>query len=614
MTNLTYALKERIGDPSLFCGRKEEMALLLDWAGKIPREISKSRVLLGRRKSGKTAIMQRLFNILWNESARVVPFYFEVLDFDQWVLDFADKYFRTFMSQFLSFKTRTPLSFENKPWKMNELEDMGRAIKNENVLKAIEEFQEYYDAEREDAAITLAFQTPGWFAGLENIFVLVMVDEIQYMTKHIYWDKEKKVKAHNLPGAYHGLVESKVAPMLVSGSYIGWMVQMMRDMFVGGRLKQTPVSPKLTFTEGMEAVYRYAEYYGVPITDESAFAINALTQSDPFYIATLFRSDWPKRNFTTIEGASNTLAYEIKNKKGELYGTWSEYIDNTIKQVNDTHAKKILLFLSRERHKEVTRTEISDFLGGKLENGPLEEKLRTLEYGGLLTRGTNDFRFSGIPDDILDLIFRERYQEEIDNVKPDVNHELSTKIKSLEKDNKFMQGALNELKGRMLEFVVYREFNRCKKEGKKIKNFKKRVRPLLNERQAHKMQEVLNNIGSSKFDNIWMNYFINIPGAEGSQELDVVAEGADAGKNPFVLVFEMKNRDETHSPTMDEAKSFLLKVHMFKQDLEQKNKITGIVCPVYLSAKGFNRDVEMWLHEHLVLTSDMKHWFSYKND
>ena len=86
----------------------------------------------------------------------------------------------------------------------------------------------------------------------------------------------------------------------------------------------------------------------------------------------------------------------------------------------------------RERHKEVTRTEISDFLGGKLENGPLEEKLRTLEYGGLLTRGTNDFRFSGIPDDILDLIFRERYQEEIDNVKPDVNHELSTKIKSLE--------------------------------------------------------------------------------------------------------------------------------------------------------------------------------------
>lgn len=78
------------------------------------------------------------------------------------------------------------------------------------------------------------------------------------------------------------------------------------------------------------------------------------------------------------------------------------------------------------------------------------------------------------------------------------------------------------------------------------------------------------------------------------------------------MVFEMKNRDEPHPPTMDEAKSFLLKVDMFKQDMEQKNKITGIVCPVYLSAKGFKQDVEMWLHQHLVLTSDMKHWFSYR--
>ncbi|MCP4344409.1 MAG: hypothetical protein GY795_02660, partial [Desulfobacterales bacterium] len=92
------ALKERIGEPSLFCGRKREMDLLLKWTEKIPRELSKSRALLGRRKSGKTAIMQRLFNILWNQNGRVIPFYFEVLDQDQWLLDFCDKYYRTFIT------------------------------------------------------------------------------------------------------------------------------------------------------------------------------------------------------------------------------------------------------------------------------------------------------------------------------------------------------------------------------------------------------------------------------------------------------------------------------------------------------------------------------------
>ncbi|TGO02003.1 hypothetical protein PN36_32265 [Candidatus Thiomargarita nelsonii] len=57
------------------------------------------------------------------------------------------------------------------------------------------------------------------FAGKENVFFLVMIDEIQYMTKYIYYDKAHQVLAPNLPGAYHGLVESKVAPMLVSGSF-----------------------------------------------------------------------------------------------------------------------------------------------------------------------------------------------------------------------------------------------------------------------------------------------------------------------------------------------------------------------------------------------------------
>ncbi len=298
MQNITYALKERIGDPSLFCGRNWEMELLTDWADKIPRQISKSRALLGRRKSGKTAIMERLFNILWNRHGRVIPFYIEVLDSEQWLLDFSDKYFRTFMSQYLSFQTRMILLPDNDPWKMDELEDMGRSIGNDNVLRRIETFREYYETERVENARSTAFTTPGWFAGMENIFALVMIDEIQFMTKYIYWDKEYKVKARNLPGAYHGLSESKIAPLLVSGSYVGWMTQMMRDMFKGGRLKQTPVSPKLDFNAGMEAVYLYAEYNDEAVSDESAYVLNLLTQSDPFYIATLFRSDWQDRDFT----------------------------------------------------------------------------------------------------------------------------------------------------------------------------------------------------------------------------------------------------------------------------------------------------------------------------
>ncbi len=604
---MTYALKERIGDPSLFCGRKKEMALLMNWVDMIPREASSSRALLGRRKSGKTAIMQRIFNILWNKHGPVVPFYFEVLRLDQGLLDFSRDYFHAFMSQYLSFQTRTALPLESEPWKMRDLESMGRDMGNDNVLSRIERFQEAYEAESVDEARSCAFNTPAWFASMEKASSLVMIDEMQYMTEHIYWDRQRKIPSHDLPGAFHGLVESKIAPMLVSGSYVGWMVKMIQDMFEGGRLTQTEISPKLEFDAGMEAVYRYAEYYGKTITDESAYTINHLTQSDPFYIATLFKSDWPGQDFASIDGAINTLTHEIKNRKGAIFKTWSEYIDLTMRQVNGKetkNSKKILLYLSKERYKDCTRDEIRAHLEGALDDHTLERKLKTLISGDLVTQGTNNFRYSGIPDDILDFIFRELYQEEIDQVSLDIGSELAKRVEALESEKESMQGALNELKGRMLEFIVHRELNRCTKDGKPVRDLRQRLRPISGPRRAEGMEETLAAVSCATFDMSWKNYYIQAPDAN-AMEVDVLAEGAE-GEDCWVLVFEMKNRDEKNPPTLAEAKSFVTKVSMVKRWLTEKEGKIRFICPVYLSAEGFEADVEAWLHEQGVFTADMK--------
>lgn len=596
---MIYALKERIGDPSLFCGRQQQMDLLRKWINMIPRETAKSRVLLGRRKSGKSAIMQRLFNILWNEQGKVIPFYFEVQDYDQWLLEFADVYYRSFLSQYLSFKSRTILSANNRPLDFDSLIEMTQTLGDSFALKDIYSFQKAWQAEHVDQSMNWAFSAPGVFAGQENVFVLVMIDEIQYMTKHIFYDKEHKVQAHNLPGAYHGLVESKIAPMLVSGSYVGWMVQMMREMFVGGRLKRTPISSKLTFEEGLEAIYRYAEFYQIEVTDETALVINRLTQSDPFYIACLLRSDWADSDFSTVEGVIRTLDYEIKNREGELFGTWSEYIYSTIKAVNDRYAKQILLFLSKERHKECTRDEISNHLDNQLPEGVLEEKLRALEYGDLITQGVNNFRYSGITDDILDLIFRELYQEEIEQVKPNVVKELAEKVTRLEKDKKSLQGALNELKGRMLELMVYRELNQYRKKVIPIENFKQRLRPF----QSVQLEQLVTLVCENQFEMVWSNYYLQLPQST-AVELDVLALGEDE-TTCWALVFEVKNRDDKHPPTQKEAQLFVAKLERVRQWLAPKGKEIRFVCPVYLSAKGFAYELESFLHEQSVLTADL---------
>ncbi|MCP4351480.1 MAG: hypothetical protein GY795_38940, partial [Desulfobacterales bacterium] len=58
-TEMRYPLPERIGNPDLLVGREKEFRLLNQWLDLIPKRLGKSRVLPGRRKSGKTAIVQR---------------------------------------------------------------------------------------------------------------------------------------------------------------------------------------------------------------------------------------------------------------------------------------------------------------------------------------------------------------------------------------------------------------------------------------------------------------------------------------------------------------------------------------------------------------------------
>jgi len=85
---MEYALEERIGNPDLFTGRKAELAFFLKWINDIKDRKSQSTALLARRKMGKTALMERLFNITFHKNDGVIPFYYEIKDRDVWIGDF----------------------------------------------------------------------------------------------------------------------------------------------------------------------------------------------------------------------------------------------------------------------------------------------------------------------------------------------------------------------------------------------------------------------------------------------------------------------------------------------------------------------------------------------
>ena len=69
------AIREEIGNPQLFTGRVKEMTLLVEWVERVKRELGDSRVLLARKRRGKTALVQRFFNILYTRNDPAVIYF-----------------------------------------------------------------------------------------------------------------------------------------------------------------------------------------------------------------------------------------------------------------------------------------------------------------------------------------------------------------------------------------------------------------------------------------------------------------------------------------------------------------------------------------------------------
>ena len=124
MSDLIIALEEEIGNPGLFTGREAELTELLHWCEQSKEKYSKSKAILSRRKKGKTALVQRLFNILYTRNdPMVVPFFFRVREGDAHLVNFAVLFYRTFLSQLLGFMRREPFLIK-EPASLNELETL----------------------------------------------------------------------------------------------------------------------------------------------------------------------------------------------------------------------------------------------------------------------------------------------------------------------------------------------------------------------------------------------------------------------------------------------------------------------------------------------------------
>jgi len=185
--------------------------------------------------------------------------------------------------------------------------------------------------------------------------------------------------------------------------------------------------------------------------------------SDPFFISCVIQSEYEDKDLTTLDGVVDTVNYEISYRRSEMSGTWNEYLQLTLKRVNDKYAKMLLLHLSKHADRYWTPVELKKVLEIDLEVNQIQQRLVTLSEADVIDRGVADIDFRGLQDGTLNLILRNRFEKEIEGFVPDLKQEFHQQVETLRVENRQLRGLLNNLSGKLAEHLLATAFRSQKR-------------------------------------------------------------------------------------------------------------------------------------------------------
>ncbi len=420
----TQALKEEIGMPELFTGRTEDLAFFLDWVDRVRRELGQSHLILARKRRGKTALVQRLFNIIYTRAdPKIIPFYIRIDEGRTTQLQFSLRLFCSLLSQYLGFKRRDTKLIRS-PLQLGQLKE---TLADPDLLLLIEQMEENVRNNHSEPAWELAREAGHIISSLKDERIIQIIDEFQFLNDRVYVRDDYKTLIE-LGTFYQRTGSSKVSPQIITGSYIGWLSQIVGRMV--GRYRRYYLEP-LTHEEALATIFNYSSVLGREVSDDTAAYMAEACYRDPYYIAQTFDSKYRGRDLTSRETIREILQYETSTK-GEITEMWMEYLHHAFARINDLNAKRIVLYLARYGSEERNRKQIMEDLKLDMSDGDLEKKLHKLVKADIIQRGATNYDYMGLGDPIFAMVFRKEYQKEIDQVNiGEIEDDLNRKLKSL---------------------------------------------------------------------------------------------------------------------------------------------------------------------------------------
>ncbi|MEM7536884.1 MAG: ATP-binding protein [Chloroflexota bacterium] len=439
-------------DESIFVDREDDLEYLWKWANNKPQPVSRSIALIGRRRTGKTAILLKLFNRLFFKQTDVMPVFISFARHlkrrkQLTVYDFVKEYMQSYVRCYLAFQHRDPALLEDDV-RLEELRQYAEEKQDIVILKLLERYDLAMSAATTYDAINFVINMPRGQAWRTEIQTVVIVDEFQALTN--VYDSEQDIY-YDLTDGFQQAAESRVAPMLVSGSAVTMLIDQALGGMLSGRFKYRDMRP-LPKEDSHDLVFRLSDYMqhkdkGAHVDEEFAEAVWKITGGYPFSIHSLMDSSSPDCvGYPNLDALKKVIIYELTDFRGSLFQHYYEEFGKFIHELNEGDTtRQVMLWVAKHADELLMAKNIAKSLGiDRKEVANALEKLRwvdVIKRQGLIS-------FYGPTDPMLCRYIEYQHSLEFDDFTPE------TVLKNWEDEYKQIRGDLNQALGEIGELYA----------------------------------------------------------------------------------------------------------------------------------------------------------------
>lgn len=432
-----------------FVNRRVELDLFWQWATGIPHPGRRSFALVGLRRTGKTAILHKTFNRLFNEQERVLPVY---ISFVQYLnraepitaYEFVEEYFTGYIRSYLAFRYRQPQLYAGIPL-LNEMRAFGEEVGDELVRSAFHSYDIGLATKPRPAhgLMQWVINLPRGYARRYDLPTALFVDEFQVLTR-VY--NPDTAMMRDVSDSFQHASETRYAPMLVSGSSIAMMVGNALGGLLSGRFQTWRLDP-LSEEYAVDMALRLGRHLGLPVTEEIALALFELTQGYPYSIERILYSLSPDlQRLPDVAALPDIIFFELTNRLGALFEHYEDEYGKYIEQLNgDQTTRKILFWITNHPDERIFPDKIAKRFGVDLLE--VQDALEKLYRADIIERASIS-TFWGPKDPLLREYLKYEHYIEIDKLTD------QTAESKLRQALNRKQGEMNRQVGHFSEIIV----------------------------------------------------------------------------------------------------------------------------------------------------------------